>query len=99
MQKYFLGLKRDTPSMSPVDKKWPARPYRFLDEAHRELQRIFHLWRVGAALHLVQVHIYCLHSDEWQEAGVKDADSLLQCASVTSDVTKYSCRVFISCQF
>lgn len=47
MQKYFLGLKSDMPSMSPIDKKWPARPYRFLDEAHRELQRIFHLWRVG----------------------------------------------------
>ncbi|XP_075895818.1 unconventional myosin-Ib isoform X3 [Nelusetta ayraudi] len=45
MQKYFLGLKSDMPSMSPIDKKWPARPYRFLDGAHRELQRIFHLWR------------------------------------------------------
>lgn len=53
MQKYFLGLKSDMPSMSPIDKKWPARPYRFLDGAHRELQRIFHLWRVGAAFHLV----------------------------------------------
>lgn len=53
MQKYFLGLKNDMPSMSPIDKKWPARPYRFLDGAHRELQRIFHLWRVGAAFHLV----------------------------------------------
>ncbi|KAG7253235.1 hypothetical protein CRUP_000018, partial [Coryphaenoides rupestris] len=38
MQKYFLGLKRDTPSMSPVDGSWPTRPYRFLDTAHTELR-------------------------------------------------------------
>ncbi|XP_032385527.1 unconventional myosin-Ib isoform X9 [Etheostoma spectabile] len=45
MQKYFLGLKSTMPSMSPIDKSWPARPYRFLDGVHRELPRIFHLWR------------------------------------------------------
>ncbi|XP_028250044.1 unconventional myosin-Ib isoform X2 [Parambassis ranga] len=45
MQKYFLGLKRDMPSMSPIDKNWSTRPYRFLDGAHTELRRIFHLWR------------------------------------------------------
>ncbi|XP_061647906.1 unconventional myosin-Ib isoform X3 [Phyllopteryx taeniolatus] len=45
MQKYFLGLKRTLPSMSPIDKNWPARPYRFLDTAHTELRGIFHLWR------------------------------------------------------
>ncbi|XP_054642606.1 unconventional myosin-Ib isoform X6 [Dunckerocampus dactyliophorus] len=45
MQKYFLGLKRTLPSMSPVDKNWPARPYVFLDGVHTELRRIFHLWR------------------------------------------------------
>lgn len=33
--------------MSPVDKNWPARPYIFLDGVHKELQKIFHLWRVG----------------------------------------------------
>lgn len=47
MQKYFLDLKKNMPSMSPVDKDWPARPYIFLDGVHRELQKIFHLWRVG----------------------------------------------------
>uniref|UniRef100_A0A8D2ZXB7 Unconventional myosin-Ib n=2 Tax=Scophthalmus maximus TaxID=52904 RepID=A0A8D2ZXB7_SCOMX len=31
--------------MSPIDKNWPARPYRFLDGVHTELRRIFHLWR------------------------------------------------------
>ncbi|XP_026074257.1 unconventional myosin-Ib-like isoform X5 [Carassius auratus] len=45
MQKYFLGLKKTMPSMSPVDKSWPARPYGFLDRTHQELRRIFHLWR------------------------------------------------------
>lgn len=45
MQKYFLGLKSSMPSMSPIDRKWPARPYRFLDGVHTELRRIFHLWR------------------------------------------------------
>ncbi|XP_058642630.1 unconventional myosin-Ib isoform X8 [Onychostoma macrolepis] len=45
MQKYFMGLKKTMPSMSPVDKSWPARPYGFLDRTHQELRRIFHLWR------------------------------------------------------
>ncbi|RXM99281.1 Unconventional myosin-Ib [Acipenser ruthenus] len=45
MQKYFLELKNKTPSMSPSDKTWPARPYLFLDSTHKELRRIFHLWR------------------------------------------------------
>uniref|UniRef100_A0A8C5FKN9 Myosin IB n=1 Tax=Gadus morhua TaxID=8049 RepID=A0A8C5FKN9_GADMO len=45
MQKYFLGLKRDLPSMSPIGGSWPTRPYRFLDTAHTELRSIFHHWR------------------------------------------------------
>uniref|UniRef100_A0A1A8BDA7 Unconventional myosin-Ib n=1 Tax=Nothobranchius kadleci TaxID=1051664 RepID=A0A1A8BDA7_NOTKA len=45
MQKYFVGLKNNMPSMSPIDKSWPARPYLFLDGAHAALRRIFHLWR------------------------------------------------------
>ncbi|XP_022596162.1 unconventional myosin-Ib isoform X7 [Seriola dumerili] len=45
MQKYFLGLKSTVPSMSPIDKNWPARPYLFLDGVHTQLRRIFHLWR------------------------------------------------------
>lgn len=47
IQKYFLGLKSNMPSMSPIDKKWPARPYGFLDGVHTELRKIFHHWRVG----------------------------------------------------
>ncbi|XP_041857040.1 unconventional myosin-Ib isoform X6 [Melanotaenia boesemani] len=45
LQKYFLGLKSNIPSMSPIDKNWPARPYFFLEGVHAELRRIFHLWR------------------------------------------------------
>ncbi|KAM7407719.1 hypothetical protein PAMA_003457 [Pampus argenteus] len=45
MQKYFLGLKSNLPSMSPIDKNWPSRSYLFLDGVHTELRRIFHLWR------------------------------------------------------
>uniref|UniRef100_UPI0037E7E945 unconventional myosin-Ib isoform X2 n=1 Tax=Semicossyphus pulcher TaxID=241346 RepID=UPI0037E7E945 len=45
MQKYFLGLKSTMPSMSPIDKNWPSRPYLFLDGVHTQLRRIFHLWR------------------------------------------------------
>ncbi|RVE57704.1 hypothetical protein OJAV_G00201920 [Oryzias javanicus] len=45
IQKYFLNLKKNLPSMSPVDKSWPSRPYSFLDGVHAELRRTFHLWR------------------------------------------------------
>ncbi|XP_068557634.1 unconventional myosin-Ib isoform X4 [Cebidichthys violaceus] len=45
IQKYMLGMKSTAPSMSPIDKSWPARPYRFLDGVHTELRRIFHHWR------------------------------------------------------
>ncbi|XP_006793712.1 unconventional myosin-Ib isoform X2 [Neolamprologus brichardi] len=45
IQKYFLGLKSSMPSMSPIDRKWPARPYGFLDGVHTELRKIFHHWR------------------------------------------------------
>ncbi|XP_053482829.1 unconventional myosin-Ib isoform X3 [Ictalurus furcatus] len=45
MQKYFLGLKKTLPSMSPIDKSWPSRSYLFLEGTHEELRKIFHLWR------------------------------------------------------
>ncbi|XP_054579273.1 unconventional myosin-Ib isoform X4 [Eptesicus fuscus] len=45
MQKYFLDVKSKMPSLSPIDKNWPPRPYLFLDSTHKELKRIFHLWR------------------------------------------------------
>uniref|UniRef100_UPI00398EFADD unconventional myosin-Ib-like n=1 Tax=Pristiophorus japonicus TaxID=55135 RepID=UPI00398EFADD len=45
LQKYLLGLKNKLPSMSPIDRKWPAVPYLFLEKAHQELKRIFCLWK------------------------------------------------------
>ncbi|XP_072423152.1 unconventional myosin-Ib-like [Chiloscyllium punctatum] len=45
IQKYFLGLKKTLPSMSPTDKKWPALPYRFLENTHQQLKMIFYLWK------------------------------------------------------
>ncbi|XP_073489195.1 unconventional myosin-Ib isoform X3 [Aquarana catesbeiana] len=45
MQKYFLEMKTKVPSVSPIDNNWPARPYLFLDSTHKEMKRIFHLWR------------------------------------------------------
>ncbi|XP_040213008.1 unconventional myosin-Ib isoform X3 [Rana temporaria] len=45
MQKYFLEMKTKLPSVSPIDNNWPARPYLFLDSTHKEIKRIFHLWR------------------------------------------------------
>uniref|UniRef100_M3YMA1 Myosin IB n=1 Tax=Mustela putorius furo TaxID=9669 RepID=M3YMA1_MUSPF len=45
VQKYFLEMKNKMPSLSPIDKNWPPRPYLFLDSTHKELKRIFHLWR------------------------------------------------------
>ncbi|XP_072598309.1 unconventional myosin-Ib isoform X4 [Vulpes vulpes] len=45
VQKYFLDLKNKMPSLSPIDMNWPSRPYLFLDSTHKELKRIFHLWR------------------------------------------------------
>lgn len=60
MQKYFLEMKNKMPSLSPIDKNWPARPYLFLDSTHKELKRIFHLWRVGHLLvQSVQNFITC----------------------------------------
>ncbi|XP_069590003.1 unconventional myosin-Ib isoform X4 [Ranitomeya imitator] len=45
MQKYFLEMKNKVPSASPIDNNWPTRPYLFLDATHKEMKRIFHLWR------------------------------------------------------
>lgn len=65
IQKYFLSLKSSMPSMSPIDRKWPARPYGFLDGVHTELRKIFHHWRVGHKNRphsaTLKNHVLCLH--------------------------------------
>uniref|UniRef100_A0A4W4FK11 Myosin IB n=1 Tax=Electrophorus electricus TaxID=8005 RepID=A0A4W4FK11_ELEEL len=45
LTKYFFDLKNTMPSMSPIDKSWPARPFLFLEGTHQQLRSIFHLWR------------------------------------------------------
>ncbi|KAB0400479.1 hypothetical protein E2I00_000630, partial [Balaenoptera physalus] len=63
VQKYFLEMKNKVPSLSPIDKNWPSRPYLFLDSTHKELKRIFHLWRLKKYLLEVEVikfeHLHC----------------------------------------
>lgn len=56
VQKYFLEMKSKMPSLSPIDKNWPSRPYLFLDSTHKELKRIFHLWRVKSRFFLETSH-------------------------------------------
>lgn len=56
VQKYFLEMKSKMPSLSPIDKNWPPRPYLFLDSTHKELKRIFHLWRVKSLFSLEASH-------------------------------------------
>uniref|UniRef100_A0A8C6V3Z1 Unconventional myosin-Ib n=1 Tax=Neogobius melanostomus TaxID=47308 RepID=A0A8C6V3Z1_9GOBI len=44
----FVIQRIVTPSLHvPIDRSWPSRPHLFLDDAHTELRRIFHLWRVS----------------------------------------------------
>uniref|UniRef100_A0A8C6XRI0 Unconventional myosin-Ia n=1 Tax=Naja naja TaxID=35670 RepID=A0A8C6XRI0_NAJNA len=45
VQKFFLGLKNNLPSMSVINHNWPPAPYKFLTNANQELKKIFHHWR------------------------------------------------------
>ncbi|XP_063149940.1 unconventional myosin-Ia-like isoform X2 [Candoia aspera] len=45
VQKFFLGLKNNLPSMSVINHTWPPAPYKFLTNANQELKKIFHHWR------------------------------------------------------
>uniref|UniRef100_A0A8B9TGS1 Unconventional myosin-Ib n=1 Tax=Anas platyrhynchos TaxID=8839 RepID=A0A8B9TGS1_ANAPL len=47
VQSYIRGWKVSSLLLQLClhDKNWPARPYLFLDSTHKELKRIFHLWR------------------------------------------------------
>lgn len=63
MQKYFLGLKKTLPSMSPIDKSWPSRSYLFLEGTHEELRKIFHLWRVSPLIQSTPTFFYLENID------------------------------------
>ncbi|XP_070596951.1 unconventional myosin-Ia-like isoform X2 [Erythrolamprus reginae] len=45
VQKFFLGLKDNLPSMSVINQSWPPAPYKFLTNTNQELKKIFHHWR------------------------------------------------------
>ncbi|XP_073519453.1 unconventional myosin-Ia isoform X2 [Phyllobates terribilis] len=45
LQKYFLGLKNNLPSMSPTNKSWEPPKYKFLIGINQELMRLFQLWK------------------------------------------------------
>ncbi|XP_013922287.1 PREDICTED: unconventional myosin-Ia-like isoform X2 [Thamnophis sirtalis] len=45
VQKFFLGLKDNLPSMSVINHNWPPAPYKFLTNTNQELKKIFHHWR------------------------------------------------------
>ncbi|XP_075706286.1 unconventional myosin-Ia [Rhinoderma darwinii] len=45
LQRYFLGLKNNLPSMSPTNKTWESPKYKFLATTNQELMRLFQLWK------------------------------------------------------
>ncbi|XP_075055512.1 unconventional myosin-Ia isoform X2 [Mixophyes fleayi] len=45
IQQYFLGLKKNLPSMSPTNKTWTPPKYKFLLTTSQELMRIFQHWK------------------------------------------------------
>ncbi|KAM4046556.1 unconventional myosin-Ia isoform 2-T2 [Anomaloglossus baeobatrachus] len=45
LQRYFLGLKNNLPSMSPTNKSWEPPKYKFLIGINQELMKLFQLWK------------------------------------------------------
>ncbi|XP_055520518.1 unconventional myosin-Ib-like [Leucoraja erinacea] len=45
VQIYIRDLKKNLPSMSPLDKNWPALRFHCLSKMDEELKRIFYLWK------------------------------------------------------
>ncbi|NXR72766.1 MYO1A protein, partial [Pycnonotus jocosus] len=45
VQKYLVGLAKNLPPLSVMDRTWPPAPYRFLDNANQELKNIFYHWK------------------------------------------------------
>jgi len=48
VQKFLVGLGRNLPPLSVMDRTWPPAPYKFLANANQELRNIFYRWKVGA---------------------------------------------------
>ncbi|NXK15475.1 MYO1A protein, partial [Herpetotheres cachinnans] len=45
VQKFLVGLGRNLPPLSVMDRTWPPAPYKFLANANQELRRIFYHWK------------------------------------------------------
>ncbi|NXL40079.1 MYO1A protein, partial [Glaucidium brasilianum] len=45
VQKFLVGLGRNLPPLSVMDRTWPPAPYKFLAEANQELRSLFYRWK------------------------------------------------------
>lgn len=45
VQRYLVGLAKNLPPLSVMDRTWPPAPYKFLDDANQELKNIFYHWK------------------------------------------------------
>ncbi|NXG99651.1 MYO1A protein, partial [Loxia leucoptera] len=45
VHRYLVGLAKNLPPLSVMDRSWPPAPYRFLDDANQELKNIFYRWK------------------------------------------------------
>ncbi|NXI36671.1 MYO1A protein, partial [Galbula dea] len=45
VQKFLVGLERNLPPLSVMDRTWPPAPYQFLSDANKELRNIFYRWK------------------------------------------------------
>ncbi|NXG49502.1 MYO1A protein, partial [Psilopogon haemacephalus] len=45
VQKFLVGLAKNLPSLSVLDRTWPPAPYKFLADANQELRSIFYRWK------------------------------------------------------
>ncbi|XP_017692109.1 PREDICTED: unconventional myosin-Ia [Lepidothrix coronata] len=43
--RYLVGLAKNLPPLSVLDRTWPPAPYKFLGDAHQELKSIFYRWK------------------------------------------------------
>uniref|UniRef100_A0A8B9F8P9 Myosin IA n=1 Tax=Amazona collaria TaxID=241587 RepID=A0A8B9F8P9_9PSIT len=65
VQKFLMGLSRNLPPLSVMDRTWPPAPYKFLADANQELRSIFYRWKVvdgdmeGGAPFGTSCHCHC----------------------------------------
>ncbi|NXR07802.1 MYO1A protein, partial [Semnornis frantzii] len=45
VQKFLVGLGKNLPPLSVLDRTWPPAPYKFLADANQELRSIFYRWK------------------------------------------------------